>query len=395
MSTDSVPRSWNLPDEWFDAQSRSFVEAIQPDDLVYFLLNVGDGDTQLLLLPERPDGRRRAIVVDVATTAKLPPLLNNLAKEGLLSIDAPEVLPLVVGTHPHSDHMGGMPELLHAFGDGGVGQYWDPGYLHPSGPYVETMIALEEHPDIRYLQPTSGTTCFIDSVKVTVLTPGIGLRGRFDTYGVAINDASLTVKVEYPASRVARGVQKDPRYENRSYLDLGDPWALLLGGDAQHTSWAQATVDFPELHRHHDADLYRQMRDAVGRDTLRSHILKVPHHASKRGVNLELVERVKPRLTLISSVAGGGRYNFPHPLAVEAIREALDPTGLRTGPRERNDWDLGIHCTGARTPDDGPAGSLAVRIPRRRGRRLDVWRFRDSPRARIRLDDGRRLAREY
>lgn len=32
----------------------------QPDSLIYFLLNVGDGDTQLILLPAEPGIRREA-----------------------------------------------------------------------------------------------------------------------------------------------------------------------------------------------------------------------------------------------------------------------------------------------------------------------------------------------
>ena len=38
--------------------SADFVSAVEPEDLVYFLLNVGDGDTQLILLPESRGVRR-------------------------------------------------------------------------------------------------------------------------------------------------------------------------------------------------------------------------------------------------------------------------------------------------------------------------------------------------
>jgi hypothetical protein len=58
---------------------------------------------------------------------------------------------------------------------------------------------------------------------------------------------------------------------------------------------------------------------------LRAEILKVPHHASKHGVTLGLVELVQPSVTLVSSVGGGGKYNFPHLVALEAIREARQP----------------------------------------------------------------------
>jgi beta-lactamase superfamily II metal-dependent hydrolase len=402
--------TWDLPDASLQPDAGTFVAACQAarDHLVYFLLNVGDGDTQLILLPEReeavsdatgPDrGRthgRRGIVVDVATTRKLPELLDALAEQGIIDPREDELLPLVVGTHPHSDHIGGMPQFIRRYADR-IGQFWEPGYYHPSGGFIETMVALEDHPHIRHLQPTSGTTCFVDAVQITVMTPGIGLRGRFDTYGIAINDASLSIRIDFPATRVAREVDRDGTNENRVYLKLDAPWALLLGGDAQTTAWAQASVDFPELHREHDPGLYRGLREATGRDPLNAHVFKVPHHASKRGLNLELMERVRPRLTLVSSVAGGGRYNFPHPVTVEAMREALEPIGTKSEPHRSPDHDLGIHYTGAHlagSADRTPAGSVAVLVPPKRGSRLRVWRFLDGPRESIDLDRGRRLTR--
>ena len=54
------------------------VECLEPNRLIYFLLNVGDGDTQLILLP-RIGGDRRALVVDVSggQQDKLPTLVMS------------------------------------------------------------------------------------------------------------------------------------------------------------------------------------------------------------------------------------------------------------------------------------------------------------------------------
>lgn len=88
-------------------------------------------------------------------------------------------------------------------------------------------------------------------------------------------------------------------------------------------------------------------------------MLKVSHHASKHGVNLELVERIKPGLTLVSSVAGGGSYRFPHTVSQELIREAIDPT-TTSGAAHPPDWELGIFYTSDTTTAGMKLGSFAV-----------------------------------
>jgi Metallo-beta-lactamase superfamily len=364
----------------------SFVPACMaaPDALVYLLVNVGDGDTQLLLLPKEEAAGRRAVVVDVATVGKLPRLLEALIGHGLLA-KGPGMLPVVVATHPHADHIGGIPQLIDRYGTS-IREVWESGYLHPNSAYIETMRRLERHrADFSVLQPTSGTTRFLDKVKLTALSPGIGLRSRYDTYGIQVNDASIALRVEFPAARVS---QRDlTRGGERDYLRLRDPWRLILGADAQMTSWAQATVDFPELQSRKDHEALF-LGAAVGGDALRGHVLKVPHHASKHGLNIELVERIQPRLSLVSCGPEGGTYGFPHQLAVEAIREALRPT-VTTGAGRPPDHTLGIHYTYTRDSAGAALGSIAIMVPATRGSPLRLWRFGDDPRDDLDLDNGR------
>lgn len=400
-----------------DSPPGAFIDACRaaPDHLLYFLLNVGDGDTQLIVLPaEHTDGSaggkpvlpgehsrsiRRMIIVDVATTRKLPALIGALADAGIVPApdgDGARLFPIVIATHPHDDHLGGMPEFLKRFGDKVV-DFWDPGFYHTSGAYTETMVALEANQRIDRMQPTSGTVRFIGAVKLTVLTPGVGLKSRFDTYGVNVNDASISLKLSFPAARIAqmpaRGHDEPGAPHDRKYLRLAEPWSLLLGGDAQTTAWAQATLDFPEL-KQEGSPLARELRAAHGTDQLRSQIVKMPHHASKHGVNLELIERIRPWAVLVSSVAGGGKYNFPHRLAVEAAREGMQPSTTKNA-RRRPDNELGIHYTGG-LEDRGngrkrPLGSMAIMIPPRRGAKPTLWRFMDEPKDNIALGNARRM----
>lgn len=365
------------------------VKAIQdaPDCLFYFLLNVGDGDTQLILLPAETIGgqdtpSRRALVVDVATTDKLPALIETLAGQEILR-ERKDLFAIAIGSHPHDDHIGGMPEFIDRLG-GYVSEYWEPGYYHPTPAYIETMRALEMRPHIVLTQPTSGMTRYIGKVKLTTLSPGIGLRNRFDSYGTTINDASIALKVEFPASRV---VQEGA---NRAYLRLADPWSMVLGADAQTTSWAQASVDFPQLHSGPRSAVYEELRKAMGSDWLKAQIFKVPHHASKHGVNIELVERMGPRLCLVSSTGGAGRYGFPHHLAIEAIREGMEAT--TSGNRRSQDHVIGLHYTSASDGQGTKLGSFALMIPPKRGSKLRMWRLGDASSDRIDLAKSREFS---
>ena len=379
----------------------ALVDAIENEDqpLVYFLLNVGDGDTQLMLLPPDGDGVRRLIIVDVATRRKLPDLLVALHECGLIEqLGAPEQVSLMVATHPHFDHIGGLPDLLIRCGqhDGWIDQFWDPGYYFPGPSFINVMRLLEEHhPSTRRLQPTSGTTLYLDAVKITVIGPGVGLRSRFDTYGVGVNDASITLMIEYPAVSLfteedhARGVRKHPRMNRRTLRSVGH--RLLLGADAQFASWAQATVDFPDLVQLENPVLAKELRAAMGRDYLGADVFKLSHHASKHGINVEVLERVGAELTLISCTPGGGRHGFPHMLAMEAAREARKATA-RSGDQRPGDEELGIHLTGAWLEGDGAAaaGSIAIVVPRKRGA-LRMFRLMDGRKESIDLSAAREV----
>ena len=359
-----------------------FLANIADDDLVYFCCNVGDADAQVVLLPTSIDKVRRAIVVDAGITDKVVDLLHALENAKLLSFTDPTdtTLPLVVATHPHHDHVAGMEQLITTFGDH-IGEFWEPGFFHTTPSYANMLRAVSQLPSVVYTQPTSGLRRFFGPVAVTVLSPSIHLRNRFDTYGVEINDSSISLRFEHPARAVldkaSLGGQANWASDNKS-------GTLILGGDAQTLSWSFVSTDFPFLAASETGPAKAIAAATGGTDLLSADVFKVSHHASKHGVNLELVERIDPSVTIVSSTAAGPNYGFPHTVTQNAIREALDPvagskpdavTGL---PRDhRADEDLGIFYTSDTTTAAGQpnAGSVAVIL---RGKRRQLWRFGDG-----------------
>ena len=195
--------------------------------------------------------------------------------------------------------------------------------------------ALEDHAGSRSLQPTSGIT------RSSGRRPGVRPLARdrvanhFDSYGVSSTNASITLKVEFPAARV------EQRDHDRRYLRIRQPQALLLG--AQCTD-ARVGARDDRLRRAapSDSPAAKALRMALGSDPLRAQVFKVPHHASKHGVNLELVELIKPRLTLISRPpeARGTTSRTPSPRSRSRHRGArgdrLDRRAPPARPRARH-----------------------------------------------------------
>jgi beta-lactamase superfamily II metal-dependent hydrolase len=359
----------------------------RPDALVYFLCNVGDGDAQVVLLPVTTPGMPRQImVVDAARTGKIPRLLGALADAQIVSLQANQEDPiaLVVASHPHQDHIGGMVELLEQFGDL-IAEFWDPGYFHSIPAYFHMMAAIEARPNIVYAQPTSGLRRWIGDVAISVLSPSVQLRNRYDSYGTEINDSSISLRLEFPVSRFL---------EARQDIEEGNPIpaaarsaSLILGADAQTLSWAYVVTDFPFLHKS-DTPAAKAIAAAQGNvDLLKSQVFKVSHHGSKHGINLELVERIDSKLTLVSSVGGGGEFHFPHTVTQELIREALDPT--TNNPRQHpSDFELGIFYTADEDPQ-GPLGSIALVL---NPTTCTMWRLGDTPGGSINFTKARKWA---
>ncbi len=363
----------------------TFLPSCRLTDLVYFVVNVGDGDTQLLLLPADAQGHRRCVIVDCIRATKLFRLIDDLVATGLLAQVTP-LIALVVATHPHDDHISGMAALLRRYGQDDIGEFWEPGYYHTSGAYLEMMAELEDL-DLSHLQPSSGTVRFLGRTRFTVLAPGPQLRNRFDSYGVNINDSSLALKVDYPMARCIE------RNADRTYVKLPTTQTLILGADAQTLAWSQVLVDFPQLGAARTA-VSTALRKSRGSEPLSAQVFKVPHHGSKHGLNLELVEAIQPAVSIVSSVREGGRYHFPHQVMQAALREALDPVSSKPGSAHRADDELNILYTGSKLLDAvgdpvGPLGSVGMLIGA--GGRREIFRFGDAPAARVQLAQGRKL----
>ena len=220
----------------------------QPDTVLRVtFLDVGQGDAVLLQAPEGPTA-----LIDAGRGGDIVPLLREL---GVEQID------LMVATHPHADHIGGMRGVIESIP---VRFFMDNGDPHTTATYRGLVAALEARPDITYLEATPRTVSLGSAtLEVLPLLP----RGT-----AGLNDRSVSL-----------------------VLRFGD-FTALLSGDSE----------------------VRQLTHLVGLGAIPGlTLLKAAHHGSDNEFTWDFLQAARPQVVVIS-VGRGNSYGHPRPAALDA-----------------------------------------------------------------------------
>jgi competence protein ComEC len=179
-----------------------------------------------------------------------------------------EKLDLVVGTHPHGDHIGATPEVMANFP---TEEVW-------SGPITYTNATVNNFRDavadqgLTLHYPKPGETTTLGDALITVLGP-------VKTYYEDVNDLSLVLMVEFGETR------------------------FLLTGDMEQLA---------EGH----------MMDYWGEDfDWSADVLKVGHHGSYSSTGYRLLRAVAPTWGIISC-GRDNEYGHPHAEPLSRLRDA-------------------------------------------------------------------------
>ena len=123
-------------------------------ELRAYFLDVGQGDSSVILFKDK------VILIDAGEVDKGDLVVSDLEKLGVTRID------LLVATHPHSDHIGGMQKVLARFP---VGKVLDSGIPSSSSLYEHFLETVDER-NIPYSAAERGQTVDIDpSLRILVL----------------------------------------------------------------------------------------------------------------------------------------------------------------------------------------------------------------------------------
>ncbi|MFQ5809284.1 MAG: ComEC/Rec2 family competence protein [Armatimonadota bacterium] len=239
----------------------------QADHVELAFLNVGQGDAIVIRSPEG-----KVAIIDAGSGL----LGRRLRRMGV------DTIQLAIATHPHSDHIGGMAELMLNFT---MLNYMDNGVPHTTSTYSHLMYTLRRDPKITYLEATE-RTIRLGSVALHIIPPP---------------PSSLP-----PGERVAG----DDGLNNQSIgvvVEFGEFRALLTG----------------------DSEV-EELNYFLTRGVPQVTVLKAAHHGSRDAVTPAWLSATKPEVVVIS-VGRNNEYGHPHPWALryyEATAKEIFRTDL-------------------------------------------------------------------
>jgi competence protein ComEC len=199
------------------------------------------------------------MLVDAGTNSTANSLVSTLKDKGISKFD------VLVGTHPHEDHIGGMDAVINQFG---IGKVYMPQVSENTKTFADVLQAIKNK-GLTITTPVPGTSFNLGTVVCSILAPNSPIY-------TDMNDYSIVMRLFYGNT------------------------SLILTGDA-------------------GADSEKEML-AKG-FTLKSDVLKVGHHGSTSATTPGFLKAVSPKYAVIE-VGQGNDYGHPHKETLDKLNAA-------------------------------------------------------------------------
>lgn len=251
-----------------DSTAAATAEAALDGELACYVLDVGQGDSILLVSPSG-----KTMLIDCSESKYYDTIAADL---DALAIDR---LDIVVATHPHADHIGGMAKIIR---DYDIGAFYMTDFAATTATYERMLDALEAKNVPINVTTTDTVIAWDDACSVTVLSPVAG-----ESYDDC-NTSSIVLRVSYGNT------------------------AVMLTGDAEKETEQIMLAHFD-------------------RSAFRADVLKLGHHGSSTSTSEAFLQAVNPAF-VVCSVGDGNDYGHPHQETL-ALMERFGLTMYRTDMR--------------------------------------------------------------
>lgn len=231
----------------------SSITAPSGSGLDVHFFDVGQGDSILA----ESDGHY--MLIDAGENDQAGTVISYLKAEGVTKLD------YVIGTHPHSDHIGGLDKVIDTFP---VDKVFLPPVEHTTKTFEDVLDSIASR-GLKITKPKPGDSYDLGNASFTILSP-------VKDYGNDLNNWSVGIRLTY-----------------------GDN-SFVMCGDAEN----QAEEDILNS-------------GAV----LKADVLKAGHHGSSTSTSNAFLKKVSPSWVVIQC-GKGNSYGHPHKETMEKLKKA-------------------------------------------------------------------------
>ncbi len=259
-SEDDEQKTNSSSDEQTEAENNSenSVEPASSEDLkgmeVHYI-DAGQADAALLTFAD--DNDDYSILFDTGNWNSTD-VVDYLTEHGTDSID------ILIGSHPHADHIGQMDMILENME---VEEVWLSGDETESATFERVIDAVMSS-DAAYEEPRAGESYQAGPLEIDIVNP--------DELTGDVHEGSISAKFTYGET---------------SFLFTGD---------------AEAHTEEAMISRGH---------------SLESDVLKLGHHGSSTSTSSSFLQEVDPRLAIVSA-GENNQYGHPHVEVIERVEDA-------------------------------------------------------------------------
>lgn len=211
------------------------------DLLKVHYLDVDQGDSIFIELPNN-----ETMLIDAAESYQSENIINYLKNLNYQKID------YVIGTHPHTDHIGGLKNIINTFE---IGKIFMPKVVSTTKTYESLLMAIKDK-NLKINTAKAGTSIIdTDALKINILAPNNSIYTELNNY-------SVVTKITYGTTK------------------------FLFMGDAEKLS-------------------ENEIKENVTAD-----VIKIGHHGSNTSSSIDFIKKVNAKYGIIS-VGLNNKYNLP------------------------------------------------------------------------------------
>jgi competence protein ComEC len=223
--------------------------------LTVHFIDVGQADCIFI---HSPDGHN--MLIDAGNNDDAATVTSYLAAQNVVKID------VLIGTHPHEDHIGSMDTVIQDFE---IGQIYLPKVTVNNRTFADVLAAVKQK-GLKVNSPVAGSSIAWDSsVQVKILAP------NSVTYD-ELNDYSIVLQLVYGETK------------------------FMFTGDAEQTSEKEILARFSDL---------------------KVDVLKVGHHGSNSSTTAAFLKAVAPQYAVIS-LGKYNQYGYPSQEVTNRLEQA-------------------------------------------------------------------------